>query len=238
MGFRFRKSLKFGPIRINLSKSGVGYSIGTKGYRVTKKANGGYRTTASIPGTGISHVKDYSAKTALAGGDTMAKKKTGAGNSPVNGLLIGTIIGVGILVLFLGASGAGDQPHTSDVSAQASNSVSVSSDAASAELPVSTELPTESVSPENPASDSDLEPVAPPSVSSQPIAPDSDQSVSQSEPDEEPVVQTYIGNKNSWVFHWPSCDSVSKMKEKNKVTLESRDYAISRGYDPCDRCNP
>ena len=58
MGFRFRKSINFGPFRLNFSKSGVGYSVGGKGFRVTKKAGGGHRTTASIPGTGISYVKD------------------------------------------------------------------------------------------------------------------------------------------------------------------------------------
>lgn len=58
MGFRFRKSVKAGPMRINFSKSGVGYSVGGKGFRFTKKANGGTRTTTSVPGTGISFVKD------------------------------------------------------------------------------------------------------------------------------------------------------------------------------------
>lgn len=58
MGFRFRKSKNFGPFRINFSKSGVGYSIGGKWFRVTKKARGGYRTTASLPGTGISYTKE------------------------------------------------------------------------------------------------------------------------------------------------------------------------------------
>lgn len=62
MGLRFRKSFKAGPFRINLSKSGVGYSVGTKGFRVTKKANGGVRTTASIPGTGISYINDTNSK--------------------------------------------------------------------------------------------------------------------------------------------------------------------------------
>ena len=62
MGFRFRKSINFGPMRLNFSKSGVGYSVGRKGFRVTKKAGGGHRTTASIPGTGISYVKDYPEK--------------------------------------------------------------------------------------------------------------------------------------------------------------------------------
>ena len=58
MGFRIKKSIKAGPVRVNFSKSGVGYSVGGKGFRVTKKANGGVRTTASIPGTGISYVSE------------------------------------------------------------------------------------------------------------------------------------------------------------------------------------
>lgn len=60
MGFRFRKSIKLGKgFRINLSKSGVGWSMGTKAFRYTKKAGGGSRTTSTIPGTGISYSKDY-----------------------------------------------------------------------------------------------------------------------------------------------------------------------------------
>lgn len=62
MGFRFRKSVKAGPFRMTFSKSGVGYSVGGKGFRVTKKAKGGIRTTASIPGTGISYSKDIGGK--------------------------------------------------------------------------------------------------------------------------------------------------------------------------------
>ena len=63
MGFRFRKSINLGGgFRINLSKSGIGYSFGGKGYRYTKKAGGGTRTTASIPGTGLSFVHDTSSK--------------------------------------------------------------------------------------------------------------------------------------------------------------------------------
>ena len=63
MGLRFRKSIKVGKnARINLSKSGVGFSVGTKGARVTKKAGGGTRTTLSVPGTGISYVKDSKQK--------------------------------------------------------------------------------------------------------------------------------------------------------------------------------
>lgn len=62
MGFRFWKSINFGPFRINFSKSGIGYSFGGKGFRVTKTATGKTRTTASIPGTGISYTKETGKK--------------------------------------------------------------------------------------------------------------------------------------------------------------------------------
>ena len=38
MGWNFRKSIKVGPARVNLSKSGVGYSFGAGGIRYTKRA--------------------------------------------------------------------------------------------------------------------------------------------------------------------------------------------------------
>lgn len=59
MGFRVRKSINLGGgFRINLSKSGIGYSWGTKGYRVSRTARGTTRRTYSIPGTGISWVDE------------------------------------------------------------------------------------------------------------------------------------------------------------------------------------
>lgn len=59
MGFRFRKSINLGGgFRINLSKSGVGCSWGTKGVRITKTAKGKTKGTLSIPGTGISYTTD------------------------------------------------------------------------------------------------------------------------------------------------------------------------------------
>lgn len=61
MGFRFRKSINIGGgFRINLSKTGVGYSWGLPGFRTTKLANGRNRDTLSVPGTGISYVEDSS----------------------------------------------------------------------------------------------------------------------------------------------------------------------------------
>lgn len=63
MGVRFRKSIKLGGgFRVNLSKSGIGYSWGGKGYRVTKTAKGKTRTSASIPGTGVSYTQEFGGK--------------------------------------------------------------------------------------------------------------------------------------------------------------------------------
>lgn len=66
MVWRFRKSLKLGPLRFNLSKSGVGYSFGGRGFRVGKDAKGRSYTAASIPGTGI-YNRTYSSQGNAAG---------------------------------------------------------------------------------------------------------------------------------------------------------------------------
>ena len=63
MGWRFRKAIDIlGLFRINFSKSGIGFSWGVPGYRVTKMANGRTRKTVSIPGTGVSHVSESGKK--------------------------------------------------------------------------------------------------------------------------------------------------------------------------------
>lgn len=68
MGFRRRKSFKLGGgFRINLSKSGIGYSWGRKGVRITKRAKGGLHSTISVPGTGLSYF------TKLTGGGKKSK---------------------------------------------------------------------------------------------------------------------------------------------------------------------
>jgi hypothetical protein len=53
MGWSFRRSINLGPLRINASKSGFGYSIGGRGFRIGKDARGRKYTAMSIPGTGI-----------------------------------------------------------------------------------------------------------------------------------------------------------------------------------------
>lgn len=49
---------------------------------------------------------------------------------------------------------------------------------------------------------------------------------------------TFIGNKNSKVFHQSTCGSVARMSEKNKVLFSSPGEAIAAGYHACENCNP
>ncbi|HBC29707.1 MAG TPA: hypothetical protein DC024_00465 [Clostridiales bacterium] len=61
MALRFRRSKrlsKFG--RINLSKTGVGFSFGIPGFRVGVNSKGKVRRTIGIPGTGVYDVKEVS----------------------------------------------------------------------------------------------------------------------------------------------------------------------------------
>lgn len=81
MGFKFRKSIKMGPVRVNLSKSGVGYSVGGKGFRVTKKAGGGTRTTVGIPGTGISYSTSSSKKKTSSHSNSHRKSSSSSASS-------------------------------------------------------------------------------------------------------------------------------------------------------------
>ena len=49
----------------------------------------------------------------------------------------------------------------------------------------------------------------------------------------------YIVNTNTRKFHYPSCSSVKKMKESNKMFFTgTRDELITQGYDPCGNCHP
>jgi len=82
MGFRLRRSINLGGgFRINLSKTGIGYSWGVPGYRVTKTARGTTRTTYSIPGTGISWVQE------TGGNSNRRSNNENGGNPPAGGSL-------------------------------------------------------------------------------------------------------------------------------------------------------
>lgn len=49
----------------------------------------------------------------------------------------------------------------------------------------------------------------------------------------------YILNANTKKFHRPTCASVKRMSDANKiVSTESRETLIEQGYEPCKNCNP
>jgi hypothetical protein len=58
MAWSFRRRINFGAFRLNLSRSGVGYSVGTRGLRIGKDAQGRTYSAISIPRTGI-YRRDY-----------------------------------------------------------------------------------------------------------------------------------------------------------------------------------
>lgn len=51
--------------------------------------------------------------------------------------------------------------------------------------------------------------------------------------------RNYILNMNTKKFHYPNCQSVKQMAEKNKKNYTgTRDEVISKGYSPCKNCDP
>lgn len=53
------------------------------------------------------------------------------------------------------------------------------------------------------------------------------------------TTDNYVLNKNTKVFHYPYCSSVSQMKDSNKKEIKAtRDEMINKGYKPCGKCNP
>lgn len=108
MGFRFRKSINLpGGFRVNASKSGLSYSWGTKGYRVTKTTKGTTRRTVTAPGTGIS----YSEETSGTNGEGGQENRTGCGGCLIKIIVIPAAIII-ILVLLLLIFKKPDQAET------------------------------------------------------------------------------------------------------------------------------
>jgi hypothetical protein len=89
MGFTFRKSKSFGPFRVNMSRSGLGFSVGGKGFRTGVSSRGKRYSTFSIPGTGIGYNMPHGG----GGGGRRAKSKAGC-------LILLVPIGVLALVAF------------------------------------------------------------------------------------------------------------------------------------------
>lgn len=239
MGLRLRKSFNLGPFRATISKSGVSTSVGVKGYRVTKLANGKVMKTASIPGTGISHVTVQSHKAPV-------QKKHGRGP------LIAGLAAVVLLLGLIGGCSSGKKEEEPPADPPAATEAATSRDDVAeapdpkpeASAPVASAPEPES----NPQPTSDLldpEPVPVPQPEPEsepdPTPPPAPQPDPKPEPEKpaasEPVGPAVIGNKNSKVYHELDCGSVKKMKDSNKVPFDNADAAKAKGYDPCQNCH-
>jgi hypothetical protein len=85
MGWNFRRSIKLGPVRLNLSKSGIGTSMGGPFGSVSRSPTGRVTRTFRIPGTGISY-------------RTGTREGAGGGCLPLVVLVMATIALTGLAV--------------------------------------------------------------------------------------------------------------------------------------------
>ncbi|MCH7294086.1 DUF4236 domain-containing protein [Acinetobacter higginsii] len=95
MGFKFRKSLKIAPgVKLNITNKGVSsLSVGKNGARVNLGKKG-VKTTAGLPGTGLSYSKFSSYRNKL-------EQKANESNNGSIGFGSLLIIGIGVLFLYL-----------------------------------------------------------------------------------------------------------------------------------------
>lgn len=78
MGWGFRKSFKFGPMRVNLSKSGIGLSAGIKGARISAGPRG---THLNVGAGGLYY------RQKIGGGSRGGYRATAAGSGGGSGVL-------------------------------------------------------------------------------------------------------------------------------------------------------
>ncbi|MCL5772527.1 MAG: hypothetical protein M1479_09705 [Actinobacteria bacterium] len=49
---------------------------------------------------------------------------------------------------------------------------------------------------------------------------------------------SFVGSKNSDVYHYSDCVYAKKIKPENLITFSSVEEAKNAGYRPCKKCNP
>jgi uncharacterized membrane protein YdbT with pleckstrin-like domain len=125
MPVRFRRTFQLFPgVKVNVSKGGISFTVGAKGYHLNF-SNRGVKQTVGVPGTGVSHSTylfeddDDDQKEKKDASDTRRKqssrKKNAADTTPKNHEDIieespasrrrtpGWVLLLGILVIYLGA---------------------------------------------------------------------------------------------------------------------------------------
>jgi len=56
--------------------------------------------------------------------------------------------------------------------------------------------------------------------------------------EERPQTKTYVANKNSDLFHHPSCKWVERIEKRNMVVFKTRSEALANDFRPCRACQP
>lgn len=215
MGFRFRKSVNLGPLRLNFSKSGVGYSIGGKGFRATKKAGGGYRTTISIPGTGISYVKDHGDNSSIPSKGAASDMSNSKSKKPKGKarLIIGILV---VLLLISGIMSACDPESGQPVLSPSPVAITASPEPTTEATP--TPKPTPTVTPT---------PTPEPTPTATPAPTPTPEPTPEPTPQEQMVWISNTGSK----YH--SKSGCSGMKDPQQVPISQ---AQSMGLTACKRC--
>jgi methylphosphotriester-DNA--protein-cysteine methyltransferase len=53
-----------------------------------------------------------------------------------------------------------------------------------------------------------------------------------------PIMEFFVANKTSDVFHHPDCKAARKIKSTGMVVFEDLTDALNKGFKPCRLCNP
>lgn len=210
---RFRKSIKLSKhVRLNLSGSGIGVSVGGKGWRVSKMANGRTRTTLSIPGTGISHVSETSARREA------APEQPDRPLPPEAPLTVRQSVRFWAPVVLLAISCiAAAVLYAVDLQKNYSKSAS--------ELPHITTGAPDTMTATTSIGLTAPKPTPPKYI---PLTPEEEAYWETYQP------AAYILNTNTKVFHRSTCSRAPK----NGGSTTTRDAAIRLGYTPCSYCDP
>lgn len=256
MGTRFRKSLNLGPLRINFSQSGVGFSVGNKFGRITQKADGNIRTTTTLPGTGISHVKEYGTKQT---GAAQGGSPNDSGGSLFKPLLLGALTVCLLIFAVVGCMPHSENPEPDNAQAvmqepqEQVDEQAPQTDAETQPDETPGDIQTQPEPDPTPAPD----PVVEPEPDPQPQPVTTPEPTPQPEPEPQPEQAepaptltpeqafreslkqyAYVGSSESDKYHRPSCRWTSKINDGNLVHFDSAEEAQAAGYEPCGTCNP
>jgi hypothetical protein len=97
VGLRFRRRISIGPgLRLNVSKSGISTSVGTRGAWFTI-GHGKTRETVGLPGTGVSYTEQQSIGAPQ--GDDVAPASSSGGSRALFWLVLVALVAIAIGIL-------------------------------------------------------------------------------------------------------------------------------------------